>query len=422
MPIAHLIPRMPFATTIGDSLLEGAGGFSTTLGFWWHIHFPDEVVQRTLQFKTNNNDSMLMLINILEFVMVIINYCTALHVVWTSPVTDDPHPVILNITDNSSPLSWTLHTCKQSKIGQMLACLFCSLLINLPLGINSQWISTIDNKIADNISCLKKQSDKNSSPAFDYTILKQTYLELRPHLADMGHCIDQELAQSQRGPDLETEAAWKAHYIKWADIFGIPDCCGYYKSFIRIVAIYIKNIQCVVSYNNKQVLHSATVQGYAKAANNLFKLRSFSPPDNFSDPNNMTAILLKNMLQEEDIARQCAPLENEIFAKMHQMATASKCKDSVNDLLFDVVALGHYIGPRLSKYAQTTKDKVNNHTYPSGKMVIKAFIANEFIFYNEKKRIVKDLNKDSLQQARFVKITWHVQKNHQNGQLGCIFL
>jgi hypothetical protein len=116
-PIAHLIPLMPFAMTIGDSLLEGAGGFSTTLGFWWHICFPDKVVQRTLQFKTNNDKGMLVLINVLEFVMVIINYCTALHVVWTSPVIDDPHPVILNVTKNSSALSWTLHTCKRSKIG-----------------------------------------------------------------------------------------------------------------------------------------------------------------------------------------------------------------------------------------------------------------------------------------------------------------
>jgi hypothetical protein len=44
-------------------------------------------------------------------------------------------------------------------------------------------------------------------------------------------------------------------------------------------------------------------------------------------------------------------------------------------------------------------------------MVIKAFNANDFIFYNEKKRVVKDLNEDSLQQARFVKITWRTQKN-----------
>ncbi len=116
MPIAHLIPQTPFATLIGDSLLEGAGGFSITVEFWWHIRFPDKVVQRTLQFKTSNNDGMLVSLNVLGFVMVIINYCAALHVVPTSPITDDPHPVILNIADNSSTLSWTLHMCKQSKI------------------------------------------------------------------------------------------------------------------------------------------------------------------------------------------------------------------------------------------------------------------------------------------------------------------
>ncbi len=128
------------------------------------------------------------------------------------------------------------------------------------------------------------------------------------------------------------------------------------------------------------------------------------------------AILLNSMLREEDIAWQCAPLNNEIFAKLRQMAIASKCKDSVSDLLFDVVALGCYIGPCLSKYAQTTQDKVDHHTYPSGKTVIKAFIANDFIFYDEKKHVIKNLNNDSLQRACFVKITWHVQKNCQNGQ------
>jgi hypothetical protein len=67
------------------------------------------------------------------------------------------------------------------------------------------------------------------------------------------------------------------------------------------------------------------------------------------------------------------------------MATARKCKDSVRDLLFDVMALGRYIGPCLSEYAQTTQDKVDHHTYPSGKTVIKAFIAINFNFYDNKK-------------------------------------
>jgi hypothetical protein len=83
------------------------------------------------------------------------------------------------------------------------------------------------------------------------------------------------------------------------------------------VAIYIKYIQCGVNYNNKQVLCSATVQGYAKAVNNLFKLRSFSPPADLSGPNNMTAIHLINMLWEEDIARQSAPLDNNFFAALN---------------------------------------------------------------------------------------------------------
>jgi hypothetical protein len=134
----------------------------------------------------------------------------------------------------------------------------------------------------------------------------------------MGHHGDQEMAQSRRGPDLETEAAWQAHYIKWAEIFGIPDPCGYYEGFIRIVAIYIKYVKCGVNYNNKQVLWSAMVRGYTdEVVNNLFKLRTFSPPANLSDPNNMTAILLNNMLWEEDIARQRSPLDSKIFAKLH---------------------------------------------------------------------------------------------------------
>ncbi len=85
---------------------------------------------------------MLVLINVLEFVMVIINYCATLHVVWTSPVTVDPHPVILNVTNNSSALSWTLHMCKRSKIGWMLA-LHCWLTCLLASTYNrSVWLIT----------------------------------------------------------------------------------------------------------------------------------------------------------------------------------------------------------------------------------------------------------------------------------------
>ncbi len=80
------------------------------------------------------------------------------------------------------------------------------------------------------------------------------------------------------------------------------------------------------------------------------------------------------------------------------------------------MAVGCYIGPRLSKYAQTTQDKVKYHTYSSDTTVIKAFIANNFIYYDNRKCIIKELNEDSLHQACFVKIPWQIQKNRQNGQ------
>jgi hypothetical protein len=102
-------------------LLEGAGGFLIALEFWWHIRFPDETIQRTLLFRSNNKDGLLVLINVLEFVTVIINYCAALHIFWTTNVTEDPHPVLLNITDNASAVSWTLHKYLQEVKNRTLA-------------------------------------------------------------------------------------------------------------------------------------------------------------------------------------------------------------------------------------------------------------------------------------------------------------
>jgi hypothetical protein len=232
----------------------------------------------------------------------------------------------------------------------------------------------------------------------------------------MGDCVDQETAKSQGGPDIGTEASQQTHYINWAEIFRIQDPCGYYPGYQRIVAIYTKYVQSGVNYNNKQVVCFAMVQGCAKAVNTLFKLCGFAPPANLSDPSNMTAILINNMLRKEDIAWQCAPLNNKIFAELRRSAMVSKNNDSINNLLFNFVALGHYTGPRLSEYARTTQDKVDYHTYHSGTKVLKAFIANNFIFYDDRKHIVKNLNAGSLQQAHLVKITWHIQKNCQNSQ------
>ena len=179
-PIAHLIDRTPFASTFGDACLESGGGYSIKLKLWYFVSFPKDVVLRTLKHLKNNKDKNLISINVLEFVIVIINYCAAWTVVAAGQVTDDPHPVLLNAVDNTSAHSWTTNTCKSSRIGRLLAKFFCYLQMDYVLGINSTWISTTDNYVADDISRLKKLFSKSSQQfLFDFSSLQQKYPELK---------------------------------------------------------------------------------------------------------------------------------------------------------------------------------------------------------------------------------------------------
>ena len=66
--------------TYGDSSLEGAGGYSIGLKFWWHIEFPEEVKLCTLLHRKDNKKGQLVSINVLKFVTVIVNYIASLHV------------------------------------------------------------------------------------------------------------------------------------------------------------------------------------------------------------------------------------------------------------------------------------------------------------------------------------------------------
>ena len=91
----------------------------------------------------------------LEYVTILINYCAAVIVISESDIIDDPHPVVLCVTDNISAKNWTTHTCKKSIIGRALARFFCGLLLCSDVGINATWISTVANKIADEILRIK---------------------------------------------------------------------------------------------------------------------------------------------------------------------------------------------------------------------------------------------------------------------------
>ena len=116
--------------------------------------------------------------------------------------------------------------------------------------------------------------------------------------------------------------------------------------------------------------------------------------------------------REEDIAVQRYPLNSAILEKLGTMASSSRLMDSEQNLIFDITCLGRFIGPRVSEYAQTSSNKVDYHTYPSGNKVIKAFTADDFVFSNKAGNTLELCDNSCLDQAHKVKITWRIQKNH----------
>jgi hypothetical protein len=62
-------------------------------------------------------------------------------------------------------------------------------------------------------------------------------------------------------------------------------------------------------------------------------------PADLMGPNYMPAMLI-TLLKGEDIAKQCSLLDNFILAELQQMSKTSHGKDSFDNLLFNVAALG----------------------------------------------------------------------------------
>lgn len=171
-----------------------------------------------------------------------------------------------------------------------------------------------------------------------------------------------------------------------------------------------------INYLNKSGVRSKTVKGYMESINTLFELRGFKSPANFSEPSNVVNILVSNLKKEEEVAKQRNPLDNATFAKLLDKATKAVSKDSVDVVLFNTVALGRITGHRLAEYAQTKQTKVERHRYPSGREVVKAFTANDFIFFDLSGHRITELTEAGLDGIASVKVTWRIQKNRQNGQ------
>ena len=162
-PLGHMVGRDPSGVGHSDSCLHAAGGYSIEMNFWWYIEWPESVRRQTLKYVKNDKNNTLISINVLEYAAGIIEFIAALHYFKTYHTDKtDPHPTVLLYADNTTAESWLLKGCKSSMIGRSLGRLQCSLMINSPVGLYIDHVTTKDNKIADRISRIKSETDVSS--------------------------------------------------------------------------------------------------------------------------------------------------------------------------------------------------------------------------------------------------------------------
>jgi len=160
---------------------------------------------------------------------------------------------------------------------------------------------------------------------------------------------------------------------------------------------------------------AGTARGYCDAINKLFTKRNFQIPADFSDSQNVVTMQLKALKAEENIARQRAPLTDEIFAQLEKFSNSSP-QDSVYRVVFDWFCINRLLGLRGSEYAQRTQNSIDVHEYISGNKVVKASIRPDWIFYDRQGRKIVNHGEHVYPSLGKLKVRFRIQKNRQNGQ------
>lgn len=177
-PISYLIERTPDFFAQGDACLDGAGGFSLDLQFWWFFPWPQSVLKLTFKYFSTSirvDKNKFISINLLEYLTIILCYAGAIQALRDSTNKDLPQYPLLGLdSDNTSAVAWTKKAVLSNDIGKGLAQFFCQMLSTNELGLHTRHIAGIKNITADKISRLS--TSKFSS---DFRLILQEHPELR---------------------------------------------------------------------------------------------------------------------------------------------------------------------------------------------------------------------------------------------------
>ena len=185
--------------------------------------------------------------------------------------------------------------------------------------------------------------------------------------------------------------------------------------------MYLQNVRLGNNYNNKQTVRSATLRGYAESVNQLFSLRRKPLPYDPEDKCNDSNVAISNLADEEDIALQREPLTASIAAEAIRIGQHAD-QDSGDSLISNIICLSRLVGPRLSEYGNKQQKKITYHTWGSGRRIVRAWIAQDFTFFDKNGVELSLVGRSSDEllslypAMHYMKVTWRIQKNRRNGQ------
>ena len=93
--------------------------------------------------------------------------------------------------------------------------------------------------------------------------------------------------------------------------------------------------------------------------------------------------------KEEEIARWRNPITRETFAALLELG-AKSATDSLEVVVADWFTFIRITGLQCAEYTQKMQIAANEHEFPSGKHVVKAFLPTDWKFYNQKGNVMHD--------------------------------